>query len=158
MVDMDASVPRNVVEAFYRAYAARDSGKVAEFLDDDVHWTISGPVDVLPFCGTRHGKTAVLDVMERLVPEVFCIFSFVVDAVLIDGERVATLNRLAARRSDDGRVISYRLAHFLRFRNGKVVENLSLIDSFDAVEQVLGVPLALRDGVAVEAQDDLVAL
>jgi ketosteroid isomerase-like protein len=149
--DMGASVPRSVVEAFYRAYAARDAAKVAEFLDDDVEWTISGPIDVLPFCGTRHGKAAVLDIIERLVPEVFHIFSFVPDAVLIDGDRVATLNRLAARHHNDDRVISYRLAHFLRFRDGKVIENVSLIDSFDAVEQVLGIPLTEHDCTVAEA-------
>ena len=43
--------------------------------------------------------------------------------MLIDGDRVATLNRLSARRKGDGRIISYRLAHFMRFRDGKVVEN-----------------------------------
>lgn len=139
---MTDSVPRATVEAFYRAYAARDAKKVAEFLADDVEWTISGPVDVLPFCGTRRGKAAVMDIIERLVPGVFRVFSFVSDQMLIDGERVATLNRLAARRTDDGRVISYRLAHFLRFRDGKVIETVSLIDSYDAVEQVLGHPLA----------------
>jgi hypothetical protein len=29
----------------------------------------------------------------------------------------------------------------MRFRDGKVVTNLSLIDSFDAIEQVIGHPL-----------------
>ena len=145
---MTKPVPRAVVEAFYKAYAARDAEKIAEFLDDDVAWTISGPVDVLRFCGTRHGKAAVLDVIERLVPAVFRVFSFVPDAMLIDGDRVATLNRLSAK-SSDGRVISYRLAHFIRFRDGKVIENVSLIDSFDAVEQVLGHPLAVHDGLAL---------
>jgi ketosteroid isomerase-like protein len=153
---MTNPVPRAVVEAFYRAYAERNAAKVAEFLDDDVEWTISGPVDVLPFCGTRHGKAAVLDLIERLVPEVFRVYSFVPDAMLVDGDRVATLNRLSAR-SSDGRVISYRLAHFLRFRDGKVVENISLIDSFDAVEQVLGHPLALHDGQMADV-GDLVAV
>ncbi len=154
---MSTPVPRSVVEAFYRAYGARDAGRVAEFLDDDVKWTISGPVDLLPFCGARRGKAAVLDIIERLVPDVFRVFSFVVDAILIDGDQVATLNRLSARRGDDGRVISYRLAHFMRFRAGKVIENLSLIDSFDAVEQVLGVPLAVHGGAPV-GSGDLVAL
>jgi ketosteroid isomerase-like protein len=132
------AVRRDVVQEFYAAYAARDAARVAEFLDDDVVWTISGPVDVLPFCGTRRGKAAVLDLIERRVPHVFSIFSFVSESLLVDGDRVATLNRLSARRHEDGRVISYRLAHFMRFRDDKVVENLSLIDSYDAVEQVLG--------------------
>jgi ketosteroid isomerase-like protein len=137
---MTKPVSRSVVEAFYKAYASRDAAKVGQFLADNVEWTISGPVDLLPFCGTRHGKAAVLDFIDRLVPEVFRVFSFVPDVILIDGERVATLNRLSARATD-GRIISYRLAHFMRFEDGKVVENVSLIDSFDAVEQVLGHPL-----------------
>jgi ketosteroid isomerase-like protein len=141
---MTKPVSRSVVEAFYKAYASRDAAKVGQFLADNVEWTISGPVDLLPFCGTRHGKAAVLDFIDRLVPEVFRVFSFVPDVILIDGERVATLNRLSARATD-GRIISYRLAHFMRFEDGKVVENVSLIDSFDAVEQVLGHPLNIPE-------------
>ena len=152
---MSYSVPRSLVETFYKAYAARDLAKVAEFLDDDVSWTISGPVDLLRFCGTRHGKAAVLDMMERVVPEVFHIFSFVHDAMLIDGDRVATLNRLSASLGE--RVVSYRLAHCMRFRDGKVVETLSLIDSFDAVEQVLGHPLTVP-GCAAAGNGELVAV
>ncbi len=116
-------VPRPLVDAFYKAYAARDANKVAEFLDDNVTWTISGPVDVIPFCGTRYGKAAVIDLIVRLVPEVFRVFSFTAESMVVDGDRASTLNRLSATRSGDGRVISYRLAHFLRFRDGKVIEN-----------------------------------
>ena len=149
---------REIAEAFYRAYTARDSGSMADFLADDVEWTVSGPVDVLPFCGTHHGKAAVLDLVDNGVPAVFRIFSFVLDQMLVDGDRVATLNRLAAR-SHDGRVISYRLAHFLRFKDGKLVENLSLIDSFDAVEQVLGHPLAVHEAPSLATDEgQLIAL
>jgi ketosteroid isomerase-like protein len=137
-------VSRAVVDAFFAAYIARDIDRIAPFLDDDVKWTISGPVDVLPFCGTCHGKAAVLDLIGRLVPESFQVFCFVPSTMLVDGDQVATLNRLWGRRTEDGRVISYRLAHFLRFRDNKVVENLSLIDSFDAAEQVLGRPLGAQ--------------
>lgn len=150
---MTCAVSRAFVEAFYRAYASRDCERIAPFLDDEVEWTISGPVDVLPFCGRRQGKAAVLDLIERGVTQVFRVFSFVPDAMLVDGDRVATLNRLSARRSEDGRVISYRLAHFIRFRDGKIVENLSLIDSFDAVEQVLGHPLAVHEPQAGDGCD-----
>jgi ketosteroid isomerase-like protein len=97
------------------------------------------------------------------VPDVLHVFSFVPETILIDGERAATLNRLCAR-SKDGRTISYRLSHFLRFRDGKIVETISLIDSFDAVEQVLGHPLAVNrvestadcDLMEVEDEGDLV--
>jgi ketosteroid isomerase-like protein len=48
--------PRSIVAAFYKAYAVCDVKKIAEFLANDMEWTISGPVDVLPFCGTHYGK------------------------------------------------------------------------------------------------------
>jgi ketosteroid isomerase-like protein len=150
---MAYAVPRAVVDAFYKVYAARDVDKIAEFLDDDVEWTISGPVDVLRFCGTHRGKVAVLDLIKRQVPQVLRVFSFVPDAILVEGDQVAMLNRLSARRTDDGRVISYRVANFMRFRDGKVVGNLSLLDSFDVVEQVLGHPLAVHDGQTADAGD-----
>jgi ketosteroid isomerase-like protein len=149
---------REIAEAFYRAYTARDTAAMADFLADDVEWTISGPVDVLPFCGTHYGKAAVLDLVENGVPAVFRIFSFALDQMLVDGDRVATLDRLAAR-SRDGRVISYRLAHFLLFEHDRLVENLSLIDSFDAVEQVLGHPLAVHETPSLGTEEGkLIAL
>jgi ketosteroid isomerase-like protein len=110
-----------------------------------VAWSISGPVDVLPFCGTRRGKAAVLDLIGRLVPEIFSIRSFVRASLLVDGDRAATLNRLSATRHDDGRVISYRVAQFIRFCGGKVIEYTSIIDSFDAAEQMLGHSLFVQD-------------
>ena len=88
-----------------------------------MEWSISGPVDVLPFCGTRHGKAAVLDMVGRLFPEVFRIFSLVPDAILVDGDQAAILSRLSGQNGGD-RVISYRLAHFVRFRAGKIIRNL----------------------------------
>ena len=82
---MSDTVPRSLVDAFYAAYAARDADRVVSFLDEDVEWTISGPVDVLPFCGSRRGREAVRQLIVREVPAVFDIFSFVTDTVLIDG-------------------------------------------------------------------------
>ena len=135
---MDHVVSRAHVEAFYRAYAARDAEKVAPFLHDDIEWTINGPVDYLPFCGTHRGKANVLDLIRTRVPAVLRVVGFVADAMLVDGDSTAILSRQSSRRTSDNQAISYRVANFMRFQDGQVIENLSLIDSFDAVEQVLG--------------------
>jgi hypothetical protein len=87
-----------VVEGFYKALASADFDALAPYLADDVVWTISGPVDVLPFCGPRHGKDLVLKLLERDIP----VF-------------------LEKRRQ----------AQFVRFENEKVVEYVSIIDSFE---------------------------
>lgn len=54
-----------MVEAFYRALADRDGGTLATYLNDDVVWTISGPVDILPFCGQRVGKDGMMKLLMQ---------------------------------------------------------------------------------------------
>jgi ketosteroid isomerase-like protein len=152
---MSYEVPRSVVEAFYQVYAARDVDKIAQYLHDEVKWTISGPVDLLPFCGTHYGKAAVIDLVRRQVPQVLRTFSFVPEAILVQGDQAAMLSRQSSRSTVDGRAISFRVANFMRFLDGKLVENLSLIDTFDAVEQVLGHQLTVPSG---PRGDDLVAV
>ena len=131
-------VDRAVVERYFDAFSARDTEAFAAFLHDDVRWTISGPVDVIPHCGVHLGKAAVIDVMARRARNIFSARNIVREQFLVQGNHGAALSRLTARLAADGRTISYRVANFFRFQDGKLIENMSLMDSFDAAEQVLG--------------------
>ena len=86
---MNEPVSRAIVDAFCKAYATRDAAKVADFIADDVVWTVSGPIDVLPFCGTFRGKAEVLDLIGRRVPSVLRVISFVPASIVVDGDQVA---------------------------------------------------------------------
>ena len=147
---MGSPVPRAVVEAFYHALSVRDMDALESFLDDQVVWTISDPVDILPFCGRRVGKDVVIKLIARDIPTLLSGRRFVPKTMLVDGERAAVLGRLTATKRDSGQVISYRIAHFIQFRNEKVIDYVSIIDSYDAVEQMLGYSLDAYDGYRVE--------
>ena len=147
---MGNSVSRAVVEAFYTALSIRDMERLAAFLDDDVVWTISGPIEILPFCGRRVGKDVVMKLLMRDIPTLFEGRRFIPQTMLVDGDRAAVLGKLAATKRAEGRAISYRIAHFIQFRDEKVVDYISIIDSFDAVEQMLGYSLDGHDGYKVE--------
>jgi ketosteroid isomerase-like protein len=147
---MSSPVPRAVVEAFYHALSIRDMDTLATFLDDQVVWTISGPVDILPFCGQRVGRDVVIKLIARDIPTLLAGRRFVAKSMLVDGDRAAVLGRLTATKRDGGRAISYRIAHFIQFRDNKVIDYVSIIDSFDAVEQMLGYSLDAYDGYRVE--------
>ena len=149
---MSEPVPRSVVEGFYEALANCDMQALAPYLDDRVVWTISGPIDVLQFCGQRSGKNVVLDLLDRDIPLLLEKRRMVPRAMLVDGDRAAVFGKLTAARRDVGHPISYRIAQFIRFRHGKVVEYISIIDSFDAVEQVLGQHLTVRDASRSEGK------
>lgn len=150
-------VARAVVDGFYRALADRDMDTLATYLDGGVVWTISGPVDILPFCGQRVGKDAVMKLLMQDSPTFLADRRFVPDTMLVDGNNAAVLAKLTATKREDGHAISYRIAHFINFHEEKVVEYVSIIDSFDAVEQMLGYNLdAHDDGYRVEG--DVVAV
>jgi ketosteroid isomerase-like protein len=139
---------RLLAEGFYQALASRDGGRIAAYLSDDVDWMSIGPVEMLSFCGPRRGKAAVMEVFQRLIPAVADVTSYVTDILLVDGDRAAGLNRMTARLHATGRVITCRLANFMRFRDGKICEYRSLMDSFAAVEEFIGQRLDFQQGVA----------
>ena len=123
---MSSPVPRAVVEAFYHALSIRDMDTLATFLDDQVVWTISGPVDILPFCGQRVGRDVVIKLIARDIPTLLAGRRFVAKTMLVDGDRAAVLGRLTATKRDGGRAISYRIAHFIQFRDNKVIDYVSI--------------------------------
>ena len=86
---------RPLVEAFYRASADRDVGRIAAMLDDNVDWLVQGPVDVFSFFGQRRGKAAVLD-GYREVGQRLEVTGYVLETLLVDGDRGAALVRLTA--------------------------------------------------------------
>jgi len=56
---MTESTIRPIVEAFYKASAARDIETALSFIADYVDWLVQGPVDLFAFLGQRRGKAAV---------------------------------------------------------------------------------------------------
>ena len=154
-------VDRAIVEAYFDAFSSRNVEAFATFLHDNVRWMISGPVDVIPYCGVHRGKAAVIDVMARRARSVLGVTRVTREQFLIQGNRGAALTRLTAQLRADGRTISYRIANFFRFQDGKLIENTSLMDSFDAAEQVLGhnIDLAIdADGTPLPVSHNIALL
>ena len=156
---MTQPVSRAVVEAFYEAFGARDHDRTAAFLADDVDLDHQRPgrrAEVLrdaAYAARRPCSTSSARKMSAVVRRRQVRTS---SALLVDGDQVVDAEPAVRQHQEDGRIISYRLAHFSRFRDGKMVENLSLLDSFDAVEQVLGHPLATSE--QAPAAGDLIAV
>lgn len=158
-------VSRAVVEAFYEAYRSRDPQRIAEFLDDDVEWHIGGPATVMQVCGLWRGKAAVIDRFARIVPQIIVFKRLETECLLVDGDRSALFGRIVCRHIASGRIISHRIAHFVRYRAGKVTSLFAVNDSLDAAEQYIGHPIDLDPGHRIDlvpdaapADDNLFAL
>ena len=141
---MTTPVSRSTVQAFFQAFASKDTARLAPFLHDKVAWCIAGPVELIRYCGEHRGKAAVLDMFGRIAPAALRLTGFDPEMLLVDGDRCAMLARLSGV-TPEGRTISYRCTQFVQFADDKVIEYRSIIDSFDAAEQFLGHPIDLSD-------------
>lgn len=145
----DHSEVHSFVRAFCEALSTHDASKLRPMLADDVEWAVFGPIDYFPFFGHRKGKEAVIDAMCGQIAEYLRLVSFSPERMLVDGNKAATLVRVTAEHIPSGRTIAFRLAQFIKFRAGKLVEMRAILDSFDVVEQVVDAAQLHTANVAV---------
>ncbi len=145
------------IASFYRAYISRDPDLLDAVLDDDVTWILTGPAEQFDYHGSRRGKQAVIELVIRIMPCFFHITDFEFEHLVVQGGRVATYGHVRARQRDTGRSLYFRVAHFLRFRDGKLIAFRSIADTFDMAEQVVGHPIDVTkriEHVSLVPEDD----
>jgi ketosteroid isomerase-like protein len=155
---MSQAVTREFVEDFYRARLSRDPAQIEPFLHDNVDWLITGPIELLQFCGQRRSKAEVLDTLVRVMPSIMHVTKVDLESLLIDGDHAATFSRLTGKLCGTGRIISYHQAQFLQFADRRIVHYRAIIDSFDAAEQMIGHPIALTNTPRLTLHGDRIAV
>jgi ketosteroid isomerase-like protein len=128
--------------AFHRAINERQTEELEALIDDDVDWTIYGPIDMFPFLGARGGKEAVLEVVRQIADN-FRVNRFDRETIMLGVDSAASMLRYSLTALDSHKPISLRLAHFARFKAGRLLNIRVLVDTFDLVEQALGRPINL---------------
>jgi ketosteroid isomerase-like protein len=155
---MTHPVSRAVVEEFYNAYIARDAQRIGATLDDDVEWHVAGPAEVMQVCGFWRGKAAVIDRFARIVPQIIVFKSLDIESLLVDGDSSAMFGRIHCLQRCTGRSISHRVAHIVRYRDGKVVHLRVMNDSLDAAEQYVGHRIDLTADAPLAPCDEFVVV
>jgi ketosteroid isomerase-like protein len=128
--------------ALHRAINERQLDDIEPLIDEDVEWSIFGPIDMFPFLGSRHGKDAVMEVIRQIAENVR-IHRFDRERVLLGMDSAASMLRFSLTALDTNKPISLRVAHFAQFKAGRLRNFRVLLDSFDLVEQALGRPIHL---------------
>ena len=121
----------------YSAYAEGRIDEVLREFDDGVVMTSYAPVDVFPYLGRKQGKAAVAATMKTAHAEFdYLAYQPIFMVTEQEDAAVIVLARLRQRATD--RIIQLFIADFIRFDKGRIVEIREFMDSFDAVQQVLG--------------------
>ena len=125
--------------ALHRAINERQFSDVEPLIDEDIDWTVHGPVDLFPFLGSRHGKAAVLEVLRQIANRVR-VHRFDREQIMLGVESAASMLRYSLTVLDTNKPIKLRLAHFAQFRDGKLASLRILVDTYELVEQAIGLP------------------
>jgi ketosteroid isomerase-like protein len=133
---------RAVIEDIQDAFRHGDYARIAALYDDDVDWLFYGPPSIFPEIGRRRGKVAVFQALQALNVK-YRFDRHVTEQLIAEGDRAASIADISVVQRASSRTIRCRIASFHRVRNGRVVEYRGFMDSFDAVEQVLGRELAV---------------
>ncbi len=128
--------------ALHRAINERQFDELQDSIDDNIDWAIYGPIDMFPFLGARRGKEAVLDVCRTLADNIR-IHRSDRESIMLAEDAASSLIKYTLTARDSNKPISVRLAHFARFKDGRLTSLRGLIDTFDLVEQALGRPIEL---------------
>lgn len=123
--------------AIHRALSDNQYDELESVLDDNIEWTIYGPIDMFGFFGTHRGKPAVIAVIRQIAGMIRLV-RFDREAVMLSEETAASLMRYTLTAKTSSQSMSVRLAQFAQFKGGRLTNMRVLVDTFDLVEQVLG--------------------
>lgn len=124
----------------YELYAAYRAGRIDHVLndfDDEAELISYAPVQVFPYLGRQHGKAAIAETMKKVAAE-FEILTYQPIFMVVENDSAGTIVMARLRQRSTDRIISLLVAHFIQFRDRRIVELREFMDSFDAVQQVLG--------------------
>lgn len=130
-------VLRSRLQSLASAYAQGRLEFVTNFMDEDIDFISYAPVNIFPCLGKQRGKAAVEKSLETIHAH-FEFHAYKPILMVVEADYAAVIIQARARQRATGRVIQLMFAQFLRFRDGRIVELREFMDSFDAVEQVLG--------------------
>ena len=133
--------------ALHRAINERQFTDIEQLIDDNVDWTIHGPVELFPFFGARQGRGAVLQVLRQLADKVR-VHRFDREAIMLGAETAASMLRYSLTLLTTNKPVRVRLSHFAQFRDGKLSSMRVLVDGYELLEQTLGLPRRDRHLVA----------
>ena len=134
--------------ALHRAINERQFTEIEPLIDDDVDWTMHGPVDLFPFFGARRGKAAVLEVIRQIANRVR-VHRFDREQIMLGVEQASSMLRYSLTVLHTNKPVRVRLAHFAQFREGRLFSMRILVDSYELLGQAIYPPHARM--VAVSA-------
>ena len=132
------------IYAVYEAFSAGNFDILSEMFDEQVDFESNAPVEVFPYLGRLIGRAAVIRALRAVHGE-FESIVFIPLRIIIDSQSAGVVVSVQLKQRTTQRAVRLFAAHFLRFNNNRIVEYRAFLDTFEAVQQVLGRELDTND-------------
>lgn len=134
-----STAARERIYEIYKTFSAGRFDLLADMFDERVDFMSNAPLEVFPYLGRLLGRTAVMKGLAT-VHEEFDSVLFVPLRMIIDenDHSAGVVVSVQLRQRATGQTIRLLAAHFLRFQDHRIVEYRAFLDTFEAVQQVLG--------------------
>jgi ketosteroid isomerase-like protein len=126
----------------YEAFSAGRIDLLEDVFDENVDFITNAPAEVFPYLGRRVGRAEVIKTL-RSVHDEFHSLTFLPIWMITERDTAGVILSVAATQRASRRMVRFFAAHFLRFRADRIIEYRSIMDSLQAVQQVLGHELDL---------------
>jgi ketosteroid isomerase-like protein len=120
------------VKEMYAAFANNDRQAILAKLDEKVMWEFEAPKEI-SFSGKRNGISETSRFFEAISSDYKDPKLQITDFVA-SGNEVAAFGRYSATVKETGRQINSPVAHFFKFKDGKVVRFVNFLNTADFVE------------------------
>jgi ketosteroid isomerase-like protein len=142
------AVAKEFAYSIYEDFVAGRFDRLERVLDDNIDFISHAPTEVFPYLGRRQGRAQVLEALMELHRELEFLSLLPVTTVFDDHSAALTVV-IQVRRRSTGRLANFLAAHFMRFRDDRLVEYSGIVDSLDLVRQLLGTGFNLNESVKI---------
>ena len=126
------------VKGFYAAFSRGDIKTILESVADKVSWEFEGHPE-LSFSGIRHSPKEVAEYFSALADE-GTDHNLEMTEFFSNDDAVAAFGRYQGTIKSSGIRVDTPVAHYFKFRDGKVVRHIQLTNTAATLEAIRGHP------------------
>jgi ketosteroid isomerase-like protein len=124
------------VKEFYAAFSRGDIAAILASVADDVSWQYEAPPEILS-AGIRHSPKEVAEYFSAIAKQSIDHHLEMTD-FLSTGDAVAAFGRYQGTIQSTGIRVDTPLAHYFKFRDGKVIRHVQLSNTGATLEAIRG--------------------
>jgi SnoaL-like domain len=130
-----ADLTQDRIHEIYDDFVHCRLDRFSEAFHANVDFISHAPADLFPYLGHHRGWTEVAAAIQEIHDQLKVV-EFWPLSVLLHGNRSALTVFIHFKRRSDGAKVTCLAAHFLRFRENRIVEFCSILDGVDAMRQL----------------------